>query len=248
MSMKIIIYGASGRMGQNVSALCEKNFCGAEAAAFVGRHYETDETKRQYSLIADFKGNADVVIDFSNHSATKELLDYCTERKLPVVIATTGHTAEEKELIAEAAKSIPVFLSANMSVGVAVLADLCKKAAAAFPAADIEIVEKHHNQKLDVPSGTALLIANAIKEVRPDAVLNIGRHENGKRDANEIGVHSLRYGSEVGTHEIIISAGTETITLKHEAENRILFAEGAIKAAGFLIEKPAGLYTMKNML
>ena len=245
--MKIIIYGASGRMGKNVSALCEKNFCGAEAAAFVSRHYDTDEGKKSYNSIAAFKGNADVVIDFSNHSATKELLDYCKEKKLPVVIATTGQTEEEKKLIAEAAKDIPVFLSANMSVGVAVLADLCKKAAAAFPDADIEIVEKHHNQKLDVPSGTALLIANAIKEVRTDATFNIGRHENGKRNANEIGIHSLRYGNEVGTHEIIISTGTETITLKHEAENRILFAEGAIKAAEFLIKQPAGLYTMKNL-
>ena len=245
--MKVIVHGSSGRMGQNVSALCEKNVCGSEAAAYVSRHYETDEAKKQYKTIADFKGNADCVIDFSNHTATKELLEYCIEKNLPVVIATTGQTEEEKGLISRAAEKIPIFLSANMSIGIAVLNDLCKRAAAAFPDADIEIIEKHHNQKLDVPSGTALIIANGIKEVRPNAVFNVGRHENGKRTKEEIGIHSLRYGSEVGTHEIIVSTGTETITLKHEAENRVLFAEGALKAAEFIISQPAGLYDMKDL-
>ena len=117
-----------------------------------------------------------------------------------------------------------------------------------FPEADIEIVEKHHNRKLDIPSGTALMLAGSIKKVRNTAEFVIGRHENGKRRPEEIGIHSLRYGNEVGTHEIIISNGNETITLKHEAENRSLFAEGALKAAAFLIGKPAGLYSMKDMI
>ena len=143
---------------------------------------------------------------------------------------------------------MPVFLSANMSLGVALLADLAKKAAAVFPDADIEIVEKHHNQKLDVPSGTALLLARRIKEARPEAQFVIGRHENGKRTQKEIGIHSLRLGNEVGTHEIIIATGSETVTIKHEAENRSLFANGALAAAAFLGGKAAGLYSMADIV
>ena len=130
----------------------------------------------------------------------------------------------------------------------ALLAELAAKAAAVFPNADIEIVEKHHNQKLDVPSGTALLLAHRIQEVREDTVLLVGRHENGKRTAREIGIHSLRLGNEVGTHEIIIATGSETITLKHEAENRALFANGALAAAAFLAGKPAGQYSMRDII
>lgn len=134
-----------------------------------------------------------------------------------------------------------------MSLGVAVLAQLAEKAAAMFPEADIEIVEKHHNQKLDVPSGTALLLAKRIQKVCTDSVLLIGRHENGKRTKKEIGIHSLRLGNEVGTHEIIITTGNETITLKHEAESRALFAEGALTAAAFLCGMEAGLYNMQDI-
>ena len=143
---------------------------------------------------------------------------------------------------------IDAFLSANMSIGVALLADLAKKAAAVFPDADIEIIERHHNQKVDVPSGTALLLARRIQEVRPEAELVVGRHENGKRTPTEIGIHSLRYGSEVGTHEIILSNGSETVTLKHEAESRVLFARGAVAAAEFIVGKAPGLYDMRDII
>ena len=135
-----------------------------------------------------------------------------------------------------------------MSIGVALLADLAKKAAAVFPDADIEIIERHHNQKLDVPSGTALLLARRIREARPEAEFVVGRHENGRRTPQEIGIHALRYGSEVGTHEIILSNGKENVTLKHEAENRALFADGALVAAEFLAEKGPGLYDMKDIV
>jgi 4-hydroxy-tetrahydrodipicolinate reductase len=175
-------------------------------------------------------------------------VDYCTKRGLPVVVATTGQTEEELALIDGAAKTVPVFLSANMSLGVALLADLAKKAAAVFPDADIEIIEKHHNQKLDVPSGTALLLARRIKEARPAAEFVIGRHENGKRTKAEIGIHSLRLGNEVGVHEIIIATGSETITLKHEAENRSLFAQGALAAAAFIAGKAPGMYDMRSII
>ena len=170
-------------------------------------------------------------MDFSNHKAVENLLSYCVKRNLPVLIASTGHTEDEIQKIHDAAKKIPVFFSPNMSIGVALVADLAERITKIFGECDIELIETHHNQKLDVPSGTALMLAERIKDARKDLFFNVGRHENGKRAENEIGIHSLRYGSEVGTHEIIFSNGLETITLKHDAKNRALFAKGAISAA-----------------
>ena len=135
-----------------------------------------------------------------------------------------------------------------MSLGIAVLTDLVKKAVIMFPEADVEIVEMHHNRKLDVPSGTALMLADAVKSQRPDAVYNIGRPEGGKRDPKEIGIHSLRMGNEVGTHTVYINTGNEVLTLTHQAESRAVFADGALKAAEFLIQQQPGLYGMKEML
>ena len=246
--MRIIVHGAGGHMGRIICGMAEEGKCGAELTAQVSPELTADPSAGIYTSLNDFNGEADIVVDFSNHSATADLLAYCTKRELPLVIATTGQTEEEKAMIAEAAKSIPVFFAANMSIGVAVLCDLARRAATAFPEADIEIIELHHHRKLDVPSGTALMIANAIRDVRTDAEFNIGRHENGKRRPEEIGIHSVRIGNEVGTHEILISNGNETITLKHEAESRALFAEGAMKAAAFLCGKPAGLYNMQDMI
>ena len=240
--MKLMIHGATGRMGQ---ILCEK--AGADLAAKVSPEFEKTEGN-EYQALAQCTDTVDCVVDFSNHAATETLLAYCVERGLPVVIATTGHTAEEKAMIEAAAKKIPVFFSYNMSIGIAALAKLAQTAAAMFPDADIEIVEKHHNQKLDVPSGTALLLADRIADVRPDCEYVIGRHENGKRQKCHIGIHSLRLGNEVGTHEIIIATGSETLTLKHEAENRALFADGALAAAKWLCGRKAGLYDMRDMM
>lgn len=239
--MKLLIHGSTGRMGQ---ILCRK--AGEDLAAAVSPEYEKTEGNC-YLTLAECKQEIDCVVDFSNHAATETLLSYCTERNLPVVIATTGHTPEEKEMIKAAAEKIPVFFSYNMSIGIAALAKLAQQAAAMFPDADIEIVEKHHNQKLDVPSGTALLLADRIADVRTDCEYVIGRHENGKRQKQHIGIHSLRLGNEVGTHEIIIATGTETLTLKHEAEDRALFADGALAAAKWLVGKTAGLYDMRDM-
>lgn len=245
--MELIIHGGSGRMGH---ILTDKiNASGSNTiAALVSPDWDENIEEKKYVTLDGFKGNADCMIDFSNHCATEGMLNWCIEKNMPVVVATTGHTAEEKEKIFAAAKEIPVFYSANMSVGIAVLAELARKAAAMFPDADIEIVEKHHNKKLDVPSGTALLLADEIKTVRENAEYVIGRHEYGQRTKNEIGIHSLRLGNEVGTHEIIITTGNETLTLKHEAENRALFADGAIAAAEFLNGKEKGLYSMKDIL
>lgn len=244
--MKIILHGATGRMGQNVLLRAAEND-DIEIIAKVSPDYEGNEPACCKSL-EDVKEKADCVVDFSNHAATAALCSFCVDKKLPVVIATTGHTPEEKEIIADASKTVPVFFAANMSIGIAVLCSLAKKAASAFPNADIEIVESHHNQKLDVPSGTALMLANSISEVRPEANFLIGRHENGKRTKEEIGIHSLRIGNEVGMHEILISTGYETLTLKHEAENRALFADGAIAAVRFLADKGPGLYNMQDIV
>ena len=242
--MNIILNGSNGRMGRIVAEAVEQG--GAHAVvAKVDWSYAAGDG---YSELKQYEGPADVVIDFSSHAATQAVTEYCVSRGLPVVIATTGQTDAELDMIREAAKAVPVFLSGNMSIGVAVLADLARRAAAMFPEADIEIIERHHNQKLDVPSGTALLLARRIQEARPDSELLIGRHENGKRTRREIGIHSLRYGNEVGTHEIIIAAGNETLTLKHEAEDRSLFAHGALAAAEFLAGRAPGLYDMKDIV
>ena len=234
-------------MGQTLLSLIENSEKYAIAAS-CSMEFTTSEAENVYANINEFTGEADCIIDFSNHLATKDVTEYAVKRKLPLVIATTGQTAEELSMIKEASKSIPLFYSQNMSLGVAVLSCLAKITAKAFPDADIEIIEKHHNQKLDVPSGTAILLADSIKSVREDAQYNIGRHEFGKRKKNEIGIHSVRMGGEVGTHEIIFAMGSQVITLKHEAENRSLFAEGAISAAEFLVSQEKGFYNMDNIL
>ena len=238
--MKIIINGSAGRMGRILTDMARRE--GEEISALV------DVAGAEYSALKDFAGDADCVIDFSNHKATPEITAYCAERKLPVLIAATGQTDEELALIHDAAKSVPVFLSPNMSIGVALLADLAERVARVFGECDIELVEAHHNQKLDVPSGTALMLAKRLREARDNLTFNVGRHEDGKRSSNEIGIHSLRYGSEVGTHEVIFSNGLETITLRHDAKDRSLFAKGALTAARWLVKQNAGLYGMRDLL
>ena len=245
--MKIIIHGSTGRMGQNLIRAVEKK--GHVLAAGVSVDQETNAAEKKYHSLPEFTGEADLIIDFSHHTAIGAVLEYAEERQLPVVIGTTGHTPEEKARIAAAAERIPVFQSGNMSVGVALLVQLAKQTAKVFPDAEYEIVETHHNQKLDVPSGTALMLADGIKAVRPGTTYNIGRPENGKRTAEEIGIHSLRMGNVVGVHEVQVCTGTQTITLKHEAHDRMLFAEGAVAAAEYLVQQSAaGLYNMETML
>lgn len=240
--MKIIINGADGKMGHILA-----DMAGSEnIAALVDVAFATGEGK--YHSLDDFTGNADCLIDFSNHAATKAVTSYCVRRNLPVLIASTGQNDDEYALIREASAKIPVFISPNMSVGVALVADIAEKVARLFGDCDIEMIEAHHNQKLDVPSGTALMLAKRLQEAREGSSLNVGRHENGKRSPSEIGIHSLRYGSEVGTHEIIFSNGLETITIRHDAKNRALFANGALSAAKWLIGKNPGLYGMKDYI
>lgn len=248
--MKIIINGIGGRMGREVARLAADGLRGAQAVCGIDPSAAAYESG--IPCFADFEAagsfNADCVIDFSHHSVTGNVLNYCINKKIPAVIATTGHDERETETIKQASKQIPVFFSANMSLGVALLCELAKTAAKTMPDADIEIIEKHHNRKLDAPSGTALMIADAISKVRSGAYYIFGRSGQRKREKNEIGIHAIRLGNIVGEHEVIIGTDTQTITLKHEAHTRALFAEGAIAAADFIIGKPAGLYNMEDMV
>lgn len=243
--MQILVNGAGGRMGKVLCGLIADGYLGSALAGAVDAHCEGAGLLP--SLDA-FCGIADCIVDFSHHTATDVLLTYAAGRKLPVVIATTGQTDPELAAIREASAKIPVFFSSNMSMGVALLAELARLAAKMFPDADIEIVEKHHNQKLDVPSGTALMLARSIQSVRPNSTFLVGRHENGKRAKDEIGIHSLRLGNVVGEHEVILDTGAQTISLRHEAHSRALFAEGALAAAAFLIGKQPGLYSMTDLV
>lgn len=243
--MKIIVNGINGRMGNELNTLIAQGLYGSQLVAGVDINSNSSDI---YKSLSDYKGEADCVIDFSSHLATKDLLNYCVARKLPVVIATTGHTQEERDLIEKSAEKIPVFFSANMSLGVALLASLARTVARTMVGANIEIVEKHHNRKVDVPSGTALLIANEIREELQDYELLVGRSENGKRPEKEIGIHSLRLGNIVGEHEVIVATDSQVITLKHEAQSRALFAEGALNAAHFICAKQPGLYNMKDIV
>ena len=238
--MRAILCGANGAMGKLIDGIL--------ADAVVGRVSLDGENGVPRTFAELGKVSADVVIDFSHHTAVSDVLSYAKEIGAAAVIGTTGHTAGEKEMIFAAAKEIPVFFSGNMSLGIAVLCRLAKQAVAAFPDADIEIVEAHHTRKVDAPSGTALMLFNAIKDVRPDAVANCGRSGEGKRTKEEIGIHALRMGNVVGIHEIHIHTANQSLTLKHESGSRAMLADGGVAAARFRVGKPTGFYNMENML
>lgn len=248
--MNILLNGICGHMGREVVKLAEIGYRGANLAVGVDPSSDGSEAPLSVKSFKDIIeiNNVDCIVDFSHHSCVSELLDFAVENNIPTVVATTGHTPEEIAKIHEAAKRIPVFFSANMSLGVALLVELAKTAAKSMPDAEIEIVEQHHNRKIDAPSGTALMLANAICEVRPEAYVNTGRSGQGKRTPEEIGIHAIRMGNIVGIHEVIVGTQNQTITLKHEAHSRALFAEGALAAAAFLVECDAGLYDMKSII
>ena len=243
--MRIILCGYGGHMGREVRTCAERDEH-SEIVAGVDPMIPAEGIC--VSSFAECEAEADVIIDFSHHSMTGALLDFAEAKNLPVVLATTGQTDEEKARIWQAAGKIPVFLAANYSLGVAVLTDLVRKAAALYPDGEIEIVEQHHDRKLDAPSGTALALFSAVKEVRPAAEANCGRSGQGKRTKDEVGIHAIRMGNIVGVHEVMIGTQNERITLKHEAFSRGVFAEGSLKAAAFLINKSAGIYDMKDLL
>ena len=238
--MRAILCGANGAMGKLIDGIL-----GDEVVGRVSIDGENG-VPRTFEELGSVP--ADVLIDFSHHSAISDVIRYAKKTGCAVVVGTTGHTAEEKELIYSAAREIPVFYSGNVSLGIAVLCRLVKQAAAYFPDADIEIVEVHHTRKVDAPSGTALMLFNAVKEVRPDAVPNCGRAGEGKRTKEEIGISSLRMGNVVGIHEVHICTGTQALTLKHEATTRAMLADGGVDAARFMVGKGVGLYNMEDIL
>ncbi len=238
--MKAVLCGANGAMGQLIAALL-----GPQMVGCISIDGENGVAKTFAEL---GPVDADVVIDFSHHSAAAEVITFAKATGCAVVIGTTGHTPEEKQLILDAAKELPVFFSGNMSVGIAVLCKLAKLAASCLPDADIEIVETHHNRKVDAPSGTARMLFDAVKEARPELQPQCGRTAEGKRTKNEVGIHSLRMGNVVGVHEVHITTCNQSLTLRHEAQNRQMLAEGAVEAARFITGKPAGLYNMQQLL
>ncbi len=246
--MKILINGIGGRMGAEIKNMALSGYKSSEVAAGVDINPMNIEGIPCYTDIFEVKEEVDCIVDFSHHTATPKLLDYAVKNNLPVVLATTGHDDSEKAVMAEAAKRIPIFHSANMSLGIALLCELAKTAVKTFPDADIEIIEKHHNRKLDAPSGTALLLARSIQKIRDKAYFIFGRQGQAKREPDEIGIHAIRMGNIVGEHEVIIGTDTQTITLKHEAHSRSLFAEGALVAAEYIIGKNAGIYDMNSMI
>lgn len=244
--MRITLVGALGRMGAYVmEAVCGT---GNECVSLVDPSYGETRLKNEHRHISEAAEETDVIIDFSFHTAAPEIAEYAAEKKIPVVIATTGHTESEKKNIMKASEKTAVFYSGNMSIGIATLCGAVKKVLSVFDDADVEIIETHHNRKADAPSGTALMLFDAVKEVRPDSFANCGRSGNSKREKNEVGISSVRSGNIIGIHEVKICTDLEQITIKHEAFDRALFAEGAIKAAEYIVGKEPGLYGMKDLM
>ncbi len=247
---KIIMNGCNGKMGQVITRLVSED----ETCEIVAGFDVNDSIANSYPVFTnpdEFTGEADVVIDFSHPSALTNILNYCKKRNLPVILATTGFTDEQKKEFNDASKEIPVFFSANMSLGINLLIALAKKATKLLEGSfDIEIVERHHNQKIDAPSGTALAIADAIDETLSfPAEYVYDRHAvRKKRKKTEIGLHAVRGGTIVGDHEVIFAGTDEVIELKHSAHSKEVFAVGAIKAAKFIADKPAGMYNMNDLI
>ena len=248
--INIAICGASGKMGHFIADVIAsredcKTVCGIDK---FGEKYSDFEIVREVSQMPE---KPDVIIDFSNPASLDSLIEYCTMNSVALVIGTTGYSKEEIEKINKAAQQIPVFFTFNMSLGINLLTDLAKRAASILGEQfDIEIVEQHHNQKIDAPSGTAIMLANAINEELDNKYTYVyDRHSvRAKRTKTEIGMHAVRGGTIVGTHEIIFAGRDEVITLKHEAHSKQVFAVGSVNAACFLAGKPAGMYTMADVI
>lgn len=237
-SIRILLTGAAGKMGRTTAALIGERPCFSLIGG-IDINAASLPLSCDYPIFSSFSecsARADVIIDFSHHTALEGLLVYAMHEAIPVVIATTGHTAQEMALIKEAALQIPIFYSQNLSLGINILNELVRYAAAALRDFDVEIVEKHHKNKLDAPSGTALMLADTVEGGRA-------------KDAQEkIGIHSVRGGTIVGEHEVIFAGSNEVITLSHSASSREIYAEGALRAAAYIVNQPAGLYHMSALL
>ncbi len=245
--LNIMLCGCGGRMGAAVAAAAE--IAGDRIVAGVDINPAAASPYPVYHNPAEFAGHADVMIDFSHHSALPALLDYAVKTGTPLVVATTGHTDEEMAMMREAATKVPVFFSRNMSLGINLLISLCRRAAATLGEDfDIEIIEKHHNKKLDAPSGTALMIADALAEEGDHPYVYDRHAERRARARGEIGLHAVRGGTIVGEHEVMFCGKDEIVTLSHSAASREVFATGALRAARFLVGKGAGFYNMDDVV
>ena len=247
--VKVLISGALGKMGKKVYDACALN---ENINAVCGIDIKEDFSNADYKIYNSFDSvceDVDVIIDFSSPSNLDNVLAFCLSKKIPAVLCATGYTKEQVEMVKKASEKIALFRSGNMSLGINVLIDLVKKAAASLDGFDIEIIEKHHNQKVDAPSGTALMLADGVKEVNPEKFYTYGREGIcGKRDKNEIGIHAVRGGGIVGEHEVIFASGFETVSLSHLATDRSVFADGAVKAALYIANKKSGLFNMNDVI
>lgn len=248
--LKVIISGCNGAMGQVLSKTIEAM---EDAKIAAGIDKDIDRCKNNYDVysdISDYKEKADVIIDFSNPGSLENLLKYGTEKETPIVIATTGLSAKNMESIKKASEKIAVFQSGNTSLGINVLNSLVKKAAAILSETfDIEIIEKHHNKKIDAPSGTAYMIAQGINdELNNSKKFVYGREGISKREKNEIGIHSVRGGTIAGEHTVIFAGMDEIIEIKHTAMSKNIFAQGAVKAAKYIVNQDKGLYNMDDLI
>ncbi len=248
--IKTVICGACGKMGRVIADIIS-NRDDCEVIAGVDANPVEYSDFKVVAAPSELPEIPDVIIDFSHPSALDGLLAYCLTNGVAAVFATTGYTPEQVEKIRAASEKIPVFFSANMSLGISLLSELAKRAAAFLGEQfDVEIVERHHNRKLDAPSGTALMLADAVNGARGGGCSYMyDRHSvRRKREPSEIGIHSVRGGTIVGDHEIIFAGRDEVITLSHSAASKEVFAVGAVNAAAFLVGRPAGLYSMADLL
>lgn len=248
--LRIMLSGCNGQMGRAISELASSS---STMTVVAGVDRNTVKLFG-YSVYADpreYNSTVDVLVDFSNPSSLESLLDYCINHKVPVVLATTGYSESQVKLVEAASEKIPIFRTANMSVGVSLITELAKQTAKLLGYDyNIEIIEKHHNKKLDSPSGTALAIAESLTDALPEPPQYVyGRHgTSAVRQPNEIGIHAVRGGTIIGDHEILFAGNDEVIEIKHSAISRGVFAGGALKAAGFIAKKTPGLYTMNDLV
>lgn len=247
--IKLLISGAKGRMGLKVYEACALD---ENITAVCGVNLEEDFSNKNYPIYSNFscvKEKVDVIIDFSSPKALDGILEFAIRNSVPAVLCSTGYTSEDLEKINKASEKIAIFRSANMSLGVNVLIRAVKHVVSALSSFDIEIIEKHHNQKADAPSGTAIMLANAVKEILPENYFTYGREGIvGRRDKKEIGIHAIRGGNIVGEHDVIFAGENETLTFSHNASDRSVFAFGAVKAAKFIANKTQGLFNMDDLL
>lgn len=248
---KIALSGCNGRMGKVITELCEQREFAKIIAGF-DKFYQKNGDFPVFADVNEFTGKCDVIIDFSNTSALPSLLDYAIKNKTPIVLCTTGYNDDELALIDDACTKIPLFKSGNMSIGINLLMDLLKKCANVLGENyDVEVIEKHHNQKLDSPSGTALMLADSVKENLPyDAHYVYDRTQQmQKRDSREIGISAIRGGTIVGEHSVIFAGHDEIIEISHSALSREVFANGAIDAACFLANcTESKMYNMSDLI